>query len=139
MDPNAKRTKTKARKSIFGEGRSTGQGGKHVPLLPADIQTAWRDEEDLVDYEPEEPAAYSPIQGGISVQGDHTPTLEEGPHDFSPNTDNFPHFRRRMAIWRGGSVRNFSGASYTPSPPQFHATANTNVDDIPLLLAMMLR
>jgi hypothetical protein len=50
MDPNAKRTKTKARKSIFGEGQSTGQGEKQVPLLPADIQTAWRDEEDLVDY-----------------------------------------------------------------------------------------
>jgi hypothetical protein len=92
MDPNAKKTKKKARKFVFGEGRSTGQGGKQVPLLPADIQSAWQDEEDLVDYEPEEPAAFSPIQDDVSVQGDHTSTLEEGPHDFPPNTDDFPAF-----------------------------------------------
>ncbi len=33
---------------------------------------------------------------------------------------NYPHFLRRMTLWRagGGSARDFSGAARTPSPPQ---------------------
>ncbi len=90
MDPIAKNTRKKAKKASSGGGRSSGRGEKQLATLPADIQAAWRDEEELVDYEPEYPPPFSPIQDDMSVQGDHTPTQEEEPHYFPPDTDDFP-------------------------------------------------
>ncbi len=52
--------------------------------MPTRNPTSWRDEEELVDYEPEEPAAFSPVGDDISVPKDHMPTLGEGPADISP-------------------------------------------------------
>jgi hypothetical protein len=75
--------------------------------LPADIQAAWWDDEELVDYEPEEPPSFSPIQDEMSVQGDHTPTQEEEPHYFPLTLTIYPHLWRRMTLWRGGSAREF--------------------------------
>ncbi len=60
--------------------------------MPAGIQTSWRDGEDLIDYEPEEPAVFSPIEDDILVPGDHTPTLEEGTAHISPLAVYLPAF-----------------------------------------------
>ncbi len=73
MDPSAKRSKKKAKKAVFGEGRPAGRAEKQVPTAPTDNHTSWRDEEELVDYESEEPAAFYPIEDDISVPEDHTP------------------------------------------------------------------
>jgi hypothetical protein len=58
MEPTKKRPKKKAKTSIFGEGQPAGPAAKTVPAVKF---TSSRDEEELVDYEPEEPAAFSPI------------------------------------------------------------------------------
>jgi hypothetical protein len=69
MEPNAKRPKKKAKKAVAEE----------KPAAPAtqNITTGgylWsRDEEDLVDYEPEEPATFSPAEEDIYSVGDDYP------------------------------------------------------------------
>jgi hypothetical protein len=90
MDPIAKSTRKKAKKASSGGDRSSGRGEKQVATSPADIQSDWRDEEELVDYEPEEPPSFSPIQDYMSAQEDHTPTQEEEPQYFSLDTEDLP-------------------------------------------------
>jgi hypothetical protein len=90
MEPFAKNTKMPAKKASAGGGRSSARGGKQVAALPVDILASWRGEEELIDYEPEVPPSFSPIQDDMSVQEDRTPTQEEEQHYFPPNTDNLP-------------------------------------------------
>ncbi len=65
----------------------TKRPGKHVIAKPGA-----RDDEVLVDYKPEDPAAFSPIEDDLSIPEKRTPTLEEVPLDISPNTDELPAY-----------------------------------------------
>ncbi len=69
MEPAMKSPKKKAKQSIFGED----QPAKSVP---SEKYTSSRDEEVLVDYELEEPAAFSPIEDDIPIPKDRTPIPE---------------------------------------------------------------
>jgi hypothetical protein len=55
MGPIGKSTKKKAKKASAGARRFSAREEKQVATLMADVHTAWRDEEELVDYESEEP------------------------------------------------------------------------------------
>ncbi len=90
----------KAKKTIFGEGQSAGRAAKPVPAVPTGDYTSWRDEKELVDYEPEEPAAFSPVEDDVSVSESRTPALEEGPAEFPPLSDDFCGFCRPKISWR---------------------------------------
>ncbi len=105
MEPIAKNTKKKAKKASAGGGRSSGRGEKQVAALPVDILASWRDEEELIGYEPEVPPSFSSIQDDISVQEDRTPTQEEEQHYFPLTLTIYPHLWRRMTLWRGESAR----------------------------------
>jgi hypothetical protein len=91
MDPIAKNTRKKAKKASSGEGRSSGRGEKQFATLQVDIQSDWRDEEELVDYEPEEPPSFSTIQDDMSIQEDLTPTQEEDRTIYSLTLTIYPH------------------------------------------------
>jgi hypothetical protein len=60
MEPSARRTKNTAKKSVLNKGKPAGQAEKQVPTVSTSNLTFWRDEEELVDYEPEDPATFSP-------------------------------------------------------------------------------
>ncbi len=51
-----------AKKSHINSGRPTGQAEKKIPAVPTSYSTGYRDEEDLVDYEPEDPPCFSPAE-----------------------------------------------------------------------------
>ncbi len=55
MEPMNKRTKKRAKKAVAGD-QPAAQTAKIIQL---DKYPSWRDEEDLIDYEPEEPARFS--------------------------------------------------------------------------------
>ncbi len=42
---------------------------------------------------------------------------------------NYPHFLRRMTLWRGEALAIFSGAARTPSPPQDPDLAEIDTDN----------
>ncbi len=58
MGPIVKVSKKKARKASAGAGLSSAREKKQVTTMITDVQAAWRDEEDLVGYEPEEPSRF---------------------------------------------------------------------------------
>ncbi len=100
MGPIVKVSKKKAKKASAGAGLSSAREEKQVTTMITDVQeAAWRDEEDLVGYEPEEPPRFSPIKDDISIPEEHTPTPEERASDFSPLADDLPAFPQRMALW----------------------------------------
>ncbi len=69
MEPNVKRLKKKAKKAA-AEGQQASPAAKIIQL---DNYPSWRDEEDLIDYEPEEPARFSPADMDNSAEEDDSP------------------------------------------------------------------
>ncbi len=62
MEKTARRVKKVAKKSHLNTGKPTEQAKKKVPVIPTSISTNWRDEEELVDYEPEDRRAFRPLR-----------------------------------------------------------------------------
>jgi hypothetical protein len=60
MKPIVRRTKKMAKKSHLNTAKTAAQAEKKIPAVPASHPTSWRDEEELVDYEPETPPSFSP-------------------------------------------------------------------------------
>ncbi len=54
-----------AKKSHLNTSKPTEQAEKKVPAIPTSYSTSWRDEEELVDYEPEDPPCFSPAEDDI--------------------------------------------------------------------------
>ncbi len=92
MEPNMKRTKKKAKKAA-SEGKQAAPAAKIIQL---DNYPSWRDEEDLIDYEPEEPARLSPADMDNSAEKDDSPAHGDGPEDKVPISDDFPLIPRRL-------------------------------------------
>jgi hypothetical protein len=108
MEPVSKRPKKKTKKAAVEE----------QPAVPAaqNIPTEgylWsRDEEELlVDYEPEEPAAFSPMEDDISGVGEDLSPPGDGQDNISSTNNDFPanlaeggHMagaKRSQIFWRG--------------------------------------
>ncbi len=61
-----------ANKRLLNTGKPTEQAEKKVPAIPISISTSGRDEEELVDYEPEDPPCYSPHEDDV-LEPDDSP------------------------------------------------------------------
>ncbi len=67
-----------------------------------------------MDYEPEEPAAFSPVEEDNYSDGDDYPDHKDGPEDNNENTDDFPAYpaegsdrvggKRSQIFFRRGSA-----------------------------------
>ncbi len=83
MDPIVKKSKKKARKA-GAEAKPAVQTNVNPPAEK--YSSSW-EEEQLVDYEPEEPARFSPVEEDNYIDGDHYPARRDGPEDNIDNTD----------------------------------------------------
>ncbi len=83
MEKPAKRVKKVAKKSLLNISKPTGQAEKRIPAIPISISANWRDEEERVDYEPEDQPCFSPHVDDISEPGDSPRTLVPGQADSS--------------------------------------------------------
>ncbi len=110
-----KRPKKKAKKAA-AEGQQAAPAAKIIQL---DKYPSWRDEEDLIDYEPEEPARFSPADMDISAEEDDSPAHGDGPEDKAPISDDFSAYSAEAADRVGGkrsqNIFRRGGAS-----PQVH-------------------
>jgi hypothetical protein len=78
-----------AKKSYLNTGKPAGQAEKKVPAVPTSYSTSWRDEEELVDYEPEDPSTFPLNIEELSEPEDRLLTPEQGPADNSRPEDDF--------------------------------------------------
>ncbi len=60
--------------------------------MHTDKYTSSWEEEQLVDYEPEEPASLSPVEEDISGGEDDFPAHGDGPADNNPTSNDFPAY-----------------------------------------------
>ncbi len=113
MDPNVKKSKKKARKS----GTQAKPAIQTQSNPPAKHYNSSWEEEQLVDYdEPEEPAAFSPLEGENYSEGDDYPVHGDGTEDQNENTDEFPADSAEAVDSVGGKrSRIFFGGG---APPQ---------------------
>jgi hypothetical protein len=99
MEPNTKRPKKRAKK-VVAEDQPAAPAAKIVQL---DNYPSWRDEEELIDYEPKEPASFDPVEIDNCVEEDDYPAHGDGPEDNIPVTDDFPAYPAEgsdMAGWK---------------------------------------
>ncbi len=68
-----------AKKSLLNTGKPAGLAEKKVPAVPTSYSTSWREEEELVDYEPEDPQTLYPTVEKLSEPEDRLLTPEQGP------------------------------------------------------------
>jgi hypothetical protein len=83
MEPYVRRTKKMAKKSHLNTGKTAVQAEKKNPAVPASHSTSWRDEEELVDYEPESPPSFSSAVEEFSEPEDRLRTPVLGQADSS--------------------------------------------------------
>jgi hypothetical protein len=99
MDPNVKKSKKKARKA----GTQAKPAIQTQSNPPAKIYNSSWEEEQLVDYdEPEEPAAFSPLEEENYSDGDDYPFHGDGPEDQNENMDEFPAYSAEAVGSVGG-------------------------------------
>ncbi len=123
MDPFGKKSKKKARKA----------GAEAKPAVqtnidpPAEKYTSSWEEEQLVDYETEEPARFFPVEEDIFSGEDDYPPHGDGPADNIPITNNFPAYlaegadmagrkRSQILLKRGSTAARPAGASASAAP-----------------------
>ncbi len=105
MDPFVKKSKKKARKA-GAEAKPAVQTNVNAPAEK--YNSSW-EEEQLVDYELEEPAAFSPLEEENYSKGDDYPAQGDGPEDQNDNTDEFPaNFAEAVDSAGGKRSRIFS-------------------------------
>ncbi len=87
MEPVHKRTKLRVRKAAAEEQPAAPA----VQTIPTTGGYLWsRDEEELVDYEAEDPATLSPMEDNASVIGDDILSPTDGQHNISSTNNDFP-------------------------------------------------
>ncbi len=92
MDPFLKKSKKKARKA-GAEAKPAVQTNVNPP---AEKSTSSWEEEQLVDYEPEKPARFSPVEADIYSGEDDCPAHGDGPEDNIPITIFLPPIWRKV-------------------------------------------
>jgi hypothetical protein len=101
MEKPTRRVKKVAKKSHLNTGKPTEQAEKKVPAIPTSISTQWRDEEELVDYEPDDLPCFRPLRTiSRSLTTAHA-LLYLGKRTFLHLTTNLAERRRMMHQWRG--------------------------------------
>jgi hypothetical protein len=105
MEPNVRRTKKMAKNSHLNTGKTAVQAEKKIPAVPASHSTSWRDEEELVDYEPESPPSFSPAVEDFSEPEDRlrTPVPEQA--DDSASDEGFREIPAEDAAMAGRKRR----------------------------------
>ncbi len=83
MEPNVRKTKKTAKKSALNTGKTAVQAERKIPAVPARHSTNWRDEEELVNYEPESPPSFSPAVEEFPEPEDRLRTPVPGQADSS--------------------------------------------------------
>ncbi len=106
-----KKSKKKARKA-GAEAKPAIQTNVNPPAEK--YNSSW-EEEQLVDYEePEEPAAFAPVEEDNYSDGDEYPAHRDGPEDNNENTEESPAYsaeavdsvggKRSQNVFRRGSA-----------------------------------
>jgi hypothetical protein len=88
MEPNNKKTKKRAKKAVAEDQPAAPVAEK----VHTGNYTSWRDDEELVDYEPEEPARFSPMEEGISADGDDLSAPGDGHNNIFSSKNDFPAY-----------------------------------------------
>jgi hypothetical protein len=84
MKKPARRTKKVAKKSLMSTGKPAEQAEKKAPAVLSNVSTSWREEEELVDYEPETPpSSFPPSVEALSDPDDRPRTPVPGQADSS--------------------------------------------------------
>ncbi len=114
MKKSKRRQKSRRRGKAGAEAKPAVQTNVNPPAEK--YNSSW-EEKQLVDYEePEEPAAFSPVEEDNYSDGDDYPAHRDGPEDNNENTDEFPAFSAEAVDSVGGKrSRFFSGGG---APPQ---------------------
>ncbi len=113
MEPVVRRTKKMARKSALITGKTAAQAEKKTPAVPASQPTSWRDEEELVDYEPESPPSFSPAVEEFSEHEDRVRTPVPGQADGSASDEDFHELPAEDAAMAGRKRRRNFGSPMT--------------------------
>jgi hypothetical protein len=105
MEPNVRRTKKMAKKSALNTRKTAVQAEKKIPAVPASYSTSWRDEEELVDYEPRGSTVLFPSCRRFSEPEDRlrTPVPEEA--DDSDPDDGFCEIPAEDTVMAGRKRR----------------------------------
>ncbi len=88
MDPMNRRTKKRTKKAVAGNQPAT----KATKTILLDKYPSVGNEEDLIDYEPEEPeepARLSPADTDYSAENYDSPAHGDGPEDNEVKNDDF--------------------------------------------------
>jgi hypothetical protein len=94
-----------AKKSMLSRGQPANRAKKSVPVLPTGNSTSWRDEEELVDYEPEDPPSFSPADDDFSDSEDRVLTPEQGSANISSSKDDLAAYPAEDAVMAGRKRR----------------------------------
>ncbi len=95
--------KRKVKKAV-GEGQPAAPAAK---TLPTGKYLSSRDEEELVDYESEEPAAFSTVEDDISVQECYTPAHGDEPANIAPHSNDLPAYLAEGSNVAGRKLSHF--------------------------------
>jgi hypothetical protein len=113
MEPVMKRSKKRAKKAV-GKSQPEAPAAK---TAPTDNYLSFWDEEELVDYEPEEPAAFSPVEDDLSVQECYTPAHGDGPANIPPHSDDLPAYLAEGSNVAGRKRSHFFKRGRREVPP----------------------
>ncbi len=78
MEKPARRTKKVAKKSPMSTGKPAEQAERKAPAVLSNVSTSLREEEELVDYEPETPPSFPPAVEDLSDPDDRPRTPVPG-------------------------------------------------------------
>jgi hypothetical protein len=87
MEPINKRTKKRAKRQ---SPKNSRQHQLHKRYQQEVVYGPGTNEEELVDYEPEEPATFSPMEYDISVVGEDLSPPGDGQNNISSTINDFP-------------------------------------------------
>ncbi len=82
-----KKNKENGEESHLNTSKTAEQAEKKASAVPASYSTSWRDEEELVNYEPESPPSFSPTVEELSEPEDRVRTPVPGQADNSTPDD----------------------------------------------------
>ncbi len=90
-----------AKKRALNTGKTAVQAEKKIPAVTASHSTSWRDEEELVDYEPESPPSFSPAVEDFSELEYRLRTPVPGQADDSASDEGFREIPAEDAVMAG--------------------------------------